>query len=55
MLTANVVRDAISMTADGASQKDLYTFLFVPKDDFLSWFSHGRDLVNQGVWSFIRR
>lgn len=35
------------MTSEGASQRDLYTFLFVPKDDFVSWFSHGRDLVNQ--------
>ena len=35
------------MTAEGASQKDLYTFLFVPEDSFKSWFANGRELVNQ--------
>lgn len=47
-LDVQLINEAISMTEQGASHKDLYTNLFVPKADFNSWFLHGRDLVNEG-------
>lgn len=47
-LNAEIIKESIRMTAEGASHKDLWTNLFVPKDDFNSWFLRGRDLVNEG-------
>lgn len=40
--------EAVLMTSQGASTKDLYTTLFVPKDEFIGWFAHGHQLVAQG-------
>ena len=48
MICPQVVHEAVEMTSQGASTKDLYTRLFVPKDEFISWFAHGHELVNQG-------
>lgn len=48
MLTQDLVDEAVEMVLDGASNKDLYTYLFVSKDDFDAWFTHGRDQVNEG-------
>ena len=48
MIDNKLVQEAVDMTANGASTKDLYTRLFVPKDEFISWFAHGHELVNQG-------
>ena len=47
MLTSGFVNEAIAMAGEGASNKDIYTYLFVPKDSFNSWFANGRELVNQ--------
>lgn len=48
MLTKTLVKDAVDMTRQGASDTDLYTCLFVSEDDFLAWFSYGKDLVDEG-------
>lgn len=47
-LNVEIIKESIEMTQQGASHKDLYTNLFVPKDDFNSWFLRGRDLVDEG-------
>ncbi len=48
MLDKTLVGEAIKMTHEGASDKDLYTCLFVSEDEFLSWFNYGKDLVVEG-------
>ena len=48
MLDKHIVGEAIQMTHEGASDKDLYTCLFVSEDEFLSWFNYGKDLVVEG-------
>ena len=52
MITEDLVREAVEMTAQGASTKDLYTRLFVPKEEFIAWFAHGYELVDQGYGRF---
>ena len=47
-LNADIIKESIEMTQQGASHKDLHTNLFVPKEDFNSWFLRGRDLVDEG-------
>ena len=47
MLDDTLVNEAIGMAAEGASQKDLWTYLFVSREDFTSWFVHGRNLVEK--------
>ena len=54
MITDELVAEAIEMTAQGASTKDLYTRLFVPKDEFVSWFAHGYEIVEQGYGRYSR-
>ena len=48
MLDKTIVGEAIKMTHEGASDKDLYMCLFVSEDEFLSWFNYGKDLVVEG-------
>ena len=54
MITDDLVKEAIEMTAQGASTKDLYTRLFVPKEEFITWFAHGYELVEQGYGRYTR-
>lgn len=54
MITSELVEEAVEMTSQGASTKDLYTRLFVPKDEFISWFAHGHEIVEQGYGRHTR-
>lgn len=48
MLDKEVVKEAIKMSHEGASTKDLHTYLFVSPDEFMSWFNHGKAFVDEG-------
>jgi len=48
LLDKEIIDEAIELTRDGFTQRDLHKYLFVDKDVFLSWFTHGKDMVNEG-------
>ena len=48
MIDQEIVDEAIELTSDGFTQRDLHKYLFVERDAFLAWVSQGRDLVNSG-------
>ena len=48
MLTSEIVNEAVVLIRDGFTQRDLHRYLFVSRDEFMSWFRHGLDLVEQG-------
>jgi len=51
MLDKRIVSSAIKMAGQGASQKDLHTFLCIPKSVFQEWYFRGYELVEAGYTS----
>ena len=48
MLSKTLVEEAVKMSREGASSRDLPMYLFVSQDEFTSWFNHGKAFVDEG-------